>query len=192
MRSYSCRRLGGSIRVLRLSALGLSLVLSLPVSATRGVFQGRVVEGTKHEHGKYIYVAGPTGLMRRVNIQTCRVRFDASVPLRQRIHDASESLKDSAEVRVTADQRDDGEWVATEILILKLPMVDRVRLLIRMKRLRLTRLPVSQLWKGRGLASRRTLVGWRYSAPIKCLSTATCDSPDRLNKTGIGVSDRHA
>jgi hypothetical protein len=117
-------------RFLKLSAVGLTVVLSLPLFATRGVFQGRVVEGTKREQGKYIYVAGPTGLMRRVNIQNCRVRFDTSVPLRQRVHNASESLKDSAEVRVTAEQRDDGEWVATEILILKLAQVDRIRLLV--------------------------------------------------------------
>lgn len=130
MRSNTSQRLARPKGFLKLSAVGLTLVFSLPLFATRGVFQGRVVDGTKREQGKYIYVAGPTGLMRRVNIQNCRVRFDASVPLRQRVHNASESLKESAEVRVTAEQRDDGEWVATEILILKLPQVDRVRLLL--------------------------------------------------------------
>lgn len=102
----------------------------LPAFATRGVFQGLVVEGTKHEAGKYIYVAGPSGSMRRVNIQNCRVRFDAAVPAGQRVRSASEYLRDSAEVRVTAEQKQDGEWMATEIVILKLPAIDKVRLLV--------------------------------------------------------------
>lgn len=130
MRGYSSHSLGKPIRLFRLSALALALTLAVPVFATIGVFQGRVVEGTKREQGKYIYVVGPTGMMRRVNIQSCRIRFDASVPPGQRVGDASESLKESAEVRVTADQRDNGEWVATEILILRVPQVDRVQLRI--------------------------------------------------------------
>ena len=66
--------------------------------------------------------------MRRVNIQGCRVRFDPGVPASQRVRSAAESLRESAQVRVTAEQKDNGEWVATDILILKLPEVDRVRL----------------------------------------------------------------
>jgi hypothetical protein len=68
--------------------------------------------------------------MRRVNIQKCRVRFGADVPPSQRVANASESLKDSAEVRVTAEQGNDGEWVASDIVILKLPAIDKARLLI--------------------------------------------------------------
>lgn len=94
------------------------------------MFQGRVVEGTKREAGRYIYVAGPSGYMRRVNIQRCRVRFDSAIPASQRVRSAAESLKDSAEVRVTAEQGSDGEWVALDIVILKLSAVDQVRLRI--------------------------------------------------------------
>ena len=65
--------------------------------------------------------------MRRVNIQSCRVRFDAGIPASQRVRSATESLRESAQVRVTAEQRDNGEWVATDILILKLPEVDKLR-----------------------------------------------------------------
>ena len=130
MGCYSSHRLGKPNQLFRFVALVLTLLLTAPVFATRGVFQGRVVEGTKREQGKYIYVAGPTGMMRRVNIQNCRIRFDGSVPPRQRVGDASESLKESAEVRVTADQRENGDWVATEILILEVPQMDRVRLRI--------------------------------------------------------------
>lgn len=68
--------------------------------------------------------------MRRVNIQKCRVRFGADVPPSQRVANAFESLKDSAEVRVTAEQGNDGEWVASDIVILKLPAINKARLLI--------------------------------------------------------------
>ena len=54
--------------------------------------------------------------------------FGTDVPPSQRVTSASESLKDSAEVRVTAEQGKDGEWMASEIVILKLPEVDKVRL----------------------------------------------------------------
>ena len=126
-------RSGGTRCKPRLSCLFVLLVCVLavlPAFATKGVFQGLVVEGTKHEAGRYIYVAGPSGLMRRVNIQNCRVRFDPAVPAGQRVRSASESLRDSAEVRVTAEQKQNGEWVATEIVILKLPAVDKIRLLV--------------------------------------------------------------
>ena len=110
--------------------LTLLFTTALPLFATPGTFQGRVVEGTKREAGKYIYVAGRGGSMRRVNIQRCRVRFAADIPPSQRVTSASESLKESAEVRVTAEQANDGEWTASEIVILKLPAIDKVRLLI--------------------------------------------------------------
>jgi hypothetical protein len=100
----------------------------LPLFAIRGVFQGRVVEGTKREAGKYIYVAGRGGYLRRVNIEKCRVSFDSGVPTSERVRNASEYLRDDAEVRITADQAQNGEWVAIEVLILKLPVLDKARL----------------------------------------------------------------
>jgi hypothetical protein len=106
------------------------LVVATPLFATKGIFQGRVVEGNKREAGKYIYVEGRAGLMRRVNIQNCRIHFDSTVPPAQRVRSAAESLRDSAEVRVTAEEGDNGEWVASDIVILKLPEVDKIRLLI--------------------------------------------------------------
>ena len=129
MRAHTDRRIQRSDWLLR-SLLLTFVFTSLPVFATTGVFQGRVVEGTKREAGRYIYVAGRGGYMRRVNIQKCRVIFGADVPPSQRVASASDSLKDSAEVRVTAEQGKDGEWMASEIVILKMPAVDKVRLLI--------------------------------------------------------------
>jgi hypothetical protein len=110
--------------------VALLLTSALPLFATKGVFQGRLVEGTKREAGRYIYVAGRGGFMRRVNIQRCRVRFGPDVPSSQRVASASEFLRDNAEVRVTAEQGNNGEWMASDIVILKLPELDKARLLI--------------------------------------------------------------
>jgi hypothetical protein len=128
MRSHSESRIRRGYQISRLCLCLICLALALPVFATKGIFQGRVVEGTKHEAGKYIYVAGRSGYMRRVNIERCRVQFAAGVVASERVRSAAESLRDSAEVRVTAEQSANGEWVATDILILKLPAVDKVRL----------------------------------------------------------------
>jgi len=129
MRAHTNRRIQRSDWVNPL-LLFVVFMVTLPAFATKGVFQGRVVEGSRREAGRYIYVAGRGGYMRRVNIQRCRVRFGVDVPPSQRVANASDSLKDSAEVRVTAEQGNDGEWTASEIVILKLPEVDKVRLLI--------------------------------------------------------------
>jgi len=130
MRAYSDRLTRRRCRFLESFCLALLLTSTLPLFATKGIFQGRVVEGTRREAGRYIYVAGRGGFMRRVNIQRCHVRFGADVPPSQRVASASASLKDSAEVRVTAEQGTDGEWMASDIVILKLPAVDKARLLI--------------------------------------------------------------
>ncbi|HET9743556.1 MAG TPA: hypothetical protein VFQ00_12460 [Terriglobales bacterium] len=114
----------------RSSLMILCVLLAAPLFATRGMFQGRVVEGTKRELGKFIYVEGPGGMMRRVDIRKCRVRFAPSVPVSERVRNAAEFLHEGAVIRVTADQKQDGEWTAADILILKLPVVDKVRLLV--------------------------------------------------------------
>jgi hypothetical protein len=130
MRSHSDCRTRRGYRISRLSLGLLCLAVAIPVFATKGIFQGRVVEGTKRETGRYIYVAGRSGYMRRVNIERCRVQFGAGIAASQRVRSAAESLRDSAEVRVTAEQSANGEWIATDILILKLPEADKVRLRI--------------------------------------------------------------
>ncbi|MBV9074497.1 MAG: hypothetical protein JOZ10_12755 [Acidobacteria bacterium] len=114
----------------RILGLAMCLMVVLPSFAVRGMFEGRVVEGNKREAGKYIYVAGKSGYLRRVNIQRCKVRFDSALPAKERTGSALDYLRDDAQVRITADQSDNGEWVAVDIVILKLPLVDRAGLRI--------------------------------------------------------------
>jgi hypothetical protein len=109
-------------------ALFALCLCSLPSFATKGIFQGRVVEGTKREAGKFIYVEAQRGYLRRVNIEKCRVVFDRSIAASQRVRNAAEALRDGAEVRVVAEQREQGDWVASEIVILKLAAIDQVQL----------------------------------------------------------------
>lgn len=129
MRSNSSFPTRGLARIFAFFAVGACIATTSHLFAVTGVFQGRVVEGTKREAGKYIYVAGRTGYLRRVNIQKCRVRFDSGVPAAERVHNPSDYLRDDAEIRVSANQSENGEWVALEIVILKLPVLDKARLL---------------------------------------------------------------
>lgn len=115
-------------RIVHCIAFVVFSLIALPGFATKGIFQGRVVEGTQHEAGKYIYVEAQRGYLRRVNIQKCRVVFDSGVAASQRVRNAAEALRDGAEVRVIAEQREQGDWVATEIVILKPAAIDQVQL----------------------------------------------------------------
>lgn len=111
-----------------ISLIFLLSLVALPGFATKGIFQGRVVAGTDHEAGKYIYVEAQRGYLRRVNIEKCRVIFDHGVAASQRVRNAAEALRDGAEVRVVAEQREQGDWVASEIVILKPAAIDQVQL----------------------------------------------------------------
>src|SRR5256885_9239763 len=102
-------------RHLVFTLLALLLTTVEPALAAKGVFQGRVVEGNKREAGKYIYVSARAGYLRRVNIQKCRGRFDASIPASQKGRGASEFLRDNAEVPGTAGTSNHGGLGAVEV-----------------------------------------------------------------------------
>jgi hypothetical protein len=86
-----------------------------------GIFQGIVVPGPAKESGKFIYVQSHNGNLRRVKVTDAEVYYGETVPVAQRTKDASECLKEAAEVRVAAAQGKNGEWTAKEIIILHLP-----------------------------------------------------------------------
>ena len=66
----------------------------------------------------------------RKEFRFAKQQFAAGVAASGRVRSAAESLRDSAEVRVTAEQSANGEWVASDIVILKLPKIDKIRLRI--------------------------------------------------------------
>ena len=83
-----------------------------------GIFQGLAIPGSSHETGKYIYVQGRNGSLRRVKITGAKVSYADSIPLSQRIKSPIECLQERPEVKVTAEQGGSGEWKAREIVII--------------------------------------------------------------------------
>lgn len=88
-------------------------------AATAGTFRGIVITGPDHEPG-WIMVRGANGQMRRVKIASAEVVYAETVPSKERHKSPQESIVHGAEIRVTADQDENGEWRAQRIEILKL------------------------------------------------------------------------
>ena len=109
----------------RYLVLGLlvSLLGALPASAASvGMFGGRVVRSNGQDPpGKWIYIKGRSGSMRRVEVSKARFEYLDSVPRASRSAKPVDDLKDGAVVQVTAEQdKRSGEWVATAVLFLRL------------------------------------------------------------------------
>ena len=99
----------------------LLVAFLLPLSAEiSGTFRGVIVHAPAGEPTNgWIYVAGRNGNLRRAEVSHAHVLYASSVPVRLRAKDASRSLKEGAEVRVTASQDGKGEWQASRVEILK-------------------------------------------------------------------------
>ena len=61
-------------------------------------------------------------MLRRVALAKAEVFYSDQVPEHQREKVAAKGLAEGAEVRVTAEQDDKGEWRALRIEILKVPV----------------------------------------------------------------------
>ena len=105
------------------AAAGLLLfVLTLTpcFAATPGTFRGRIVEPPKgKEHEGWLYVQGRNRMLRRVSLAKAEVVYSDQVPPHQREKVPMDGLLAGAEVRVTAEQDESGEWRALRIEILK-------------------------------------------------------------------------
>ncbi len=111
--------MGGRFRVywISLAILGLS---ALAAAGTPGSFRGTIVDTPHASAGTdWIYVQGRNGTARRVDISRASVTYDESVPASTRLSKPEDALTTGAEVRVTAEQDDNGEWRASRIEILK-------------------------------------------------------------------------
>ncbi len=101
------------------TATALLLISASLWAGTPGTFRGIVITGPDHEPG-WIMVKGANGQMRRVGISKAQVVYAESVPTKDRQQKPESSIVHGAEIRVTADQDDNGEWKAQKIEILKL------------------------------------------------------------------------
>ncbi len=102
-----------------LTASSLVLIVASLWAATPGTFRGVVILGPDHEPG-WIMVQGANGQMRRVRINEAQVVYAESVPSKDRQQKPELSIVHGTEVRVTADQDENGEWRAHKVEILKL------------------------------------------------------------------------
>jgi hypothetical protein len=104
--------------------LGLVLIASLVAQGRiLGVFQGQIVrEPYIHNKGKWLVVQSRNGFVRKVEISRAQIDYDEDFPTSARLTKAEQSLIESTEVRITAERlksgKGDGDWQATEILIL--------------------------------------------------------------------------
>ena len=98
----------------------LLLTSALFVSAdTPGIFRGVVIHGPDMTPG-WMYLKSANGQVRRVGISRAKVVYTESVPEKERRKMPEESIVTGADVRVTAEQDEKGEWRATEIEIISL------------------------------------------------------------------------
>jgi hypothetical protein len=116
------------MRHLRLFAfLVLSSFFSLAFAGSiTGVFQGTVVQipaPKPQAKTRWMYVQGKNGTIRRANIVKAVIEYDEDYPRAKRHKKAEDSLTKAATVRVTAEQDEskDGEWQATNVLIVSPP-----------------------------------------------------------------------
>ena len=85
--------------------------------ATDGSFMGQVVKGPNVDAGKkWVYVQGPHGSLRRVDVTAAKITYDTGVAKKDRIRDP---LREGAQVRVTASQDGEGEWKASVVEVMK-------------------------------------------------------------------------
>lgn len=121
------------MRLLRSLLLLLTLAASSAFAGSiTGVFQGTVVQvpaaksqaqGSSKSAPRWMYVQGKNGSIRRANIAKAVIEYDEDYPQAKRHKQPAESLIKAAVVRVTAqqDQAKDGEWQATNVLIVAPP-----------------------------------------------------------------------
>ncbi len=101
-----------------LTVYALILVLAIACIATPGSFRGTIVDNPSAVKG-WIYVQGRNGSARRVEISRAKILYGDDVPAAARRPKPEEALIPGTEVRVTAEQDNDGEWHATQVEILK-------------------------------------------------------------------------
>jgi hypothetical protein len=109
----------------RLQAAVLALTLELALSvicpaAGRGSFRGRIAStAIEHQH-QWIYVEAGHRNLRRVDVSRASVRFGDTVAPNRRTAHPADSLARGAEVEVTAEQDNSGEWKASSVRIVGL------------------------------------------------------------------------
>ncbi len=101
------------------AAAVLLITAALLWADTPGIFRGVVIHGPDMTPG-WMYLKSANGQVRRVGISRAKVVYTDSVPEKERRKMPEESIVTGADVRVTAEQDQKGEWRATRIEIISL------------------------------------------------------------------------
>lgn len=106
---------------------GLSLILALmwavpAAQAADGTFLGKVAEPPVSQTAVpgWIFIQGRNHLLRRVEVAHAEILFGEDIPVSQRRKCNADCLTPGQEVRVTAHQDSNGEWLAKQVEILKI------------------------------------------------------------------------
>jgi hypothetical protein len=96
------------------------LLLTVSAFAASGNFTGQVVNGPDLDaNKKWVFIQGPRGPARRVDVSAAKVRFATAVGKKDRATNPEDAIREGAQVRVTASQDGDGEWKASAVEIVK-------------------------------------------------------------------------
>jgi len=104
----------------RICFLLLLLVLSQAAFATIGSFRGKIVSApTGQARAGWVFVQGPNGRLRLVDIRKAEFAFDDDFRAPADLNPSAKLLLQGAEVRVVGEQQD-GEWRAMRVEIIHL------------------------------------------------------------------------
>ncbi len=95
-------------------------VLVASAFAATGSFTGQVVNGPNLDtNKKWVFIQGPRGPVRRVDINDAKISFGPAVKKKDKAAKPEDAIREGAEVRVTASQDGQGEWKAASVEIVK-------------------------------------------------------------------------
>lgn len=119
-----------------IAALLLAGTMAMPghlCAGSLGTFGGKVVRSAaarsaEDPPGRWIYLQGKGGSVRRVEISAARYEYAVSIPAQARASTPADDLRQGAAIQVTAEQDENsGDWKARSILFLRLARARTVR-----------------------------------------------------------------
>lgn len=110
----------------RAKLLAVLLLATAAYGGTPGTFRGELYPGQDTKPG-WVYIVGRNETLRLVHIANASVFYADEFPTRLRRQKPATSLKPGVDVRVTAEQDENGNWQASEIEIIGLKMRNRKR-----------------------------------------------------------------
>ena len=88
--------------------------------AADGSFTGQVVNGPNLDADKkWVFIQGPRGPVRRVDINGAKISFGAEMKKQDKAMKPEDAIREGAELRVTASLDGEGEWKASKVEVVK-------------------------------------------------------------------------